>query len=134
MRLLYLAAGLIIGVGACLLAQRARVFSRESGCDVASQIKAAPDGGFRATLTIKNCGWGFGLAANFSSVKLEKLGPNGWAQTIEIETDQPATESPTMEWIDSSHLEVVIKSDQISGSIQLTEDGLHFTRRYVSAR
>ena len=107
---------------------------KESSCSVDSQVKLAPGGDFRATLTHKTCGWGFGLAANFASVKLEKLGPNGWYQNIELETDQPAAGSPTMEWTDPGHLEVVIKSDHITGSTQLTEDGLRFTRRYVKAR
>jgi len=134
MRLIYLAVGLTAGVVACLLAQRACVVDKESGCDVDSLVKVAPGGDFRATLTHKTCGWGFGLAANFSSVKLEKLGSNGWYLNIDLETDQPVAESPTMEWTDPGHLEVVIKSDHITGSTQLTEDGLRFTRRYVKAR
>jgi hypothetical protein len=134
MRPVYLAVGLVLGAGACWLGQRALIASRESGCNVESHTKTAPGGDFRATLTYKTCGWGFGLAANFSSVKLEKLGANGWSQNIDLETDEPPAESPTMEWTDSSHLEMVIKSDHISGSIQIAEHGLHFTRRYVTAK
>src|SRR5262245_566507 len=133
-RLGYLLLGLIAGVAACLLAQRAGVASRESGCDVESQTSVAPGGDFRATLTHKVCGWGFGLAANFSTVKLEKIGAEGWFQEIELETDEPVSERPTLAWTDASSLEVVIKSDHISGSIELMEDGLHFTRRYVGVK
>src|SRR5262245_708603 len=134
MRLIYLAVGLTTGVVGSLLVQRACRVDRESACNADSQVKLSPAGDFRATLTQKTCGWGFGLAANFSSVKLEKLGPNGWYQNVELETDQPVAESPTMEWTDPGHLEVVIKSTHRTGADDLKEDALRFTRRYVKAR
>lgn len=133
-RLWHLVVGFIIGIAACLITQRVSVASRESGCDVYTRTEVAPSGGFRATLTNKTCNWGLGLAANFSSVKLEKLGANGWFQNIDLETDQPFSERPTMAWTASNDLEILVKSDRILGSVQLTQDGLRFTRKYVTAK
>lgn len=123
-----------MGIALCLGAQRAWTAYRDSGCDVSMKTELAPDGHFRASLTNKTCSWGFGLAANFSSVRLEELGTAGWFENIDLETDQPVSESPTMKWSGPNDLEVGIKSDHITGAIQSTENGLRFIRTYVSAK
>ncbi len=133
-RLVYLVFGLIIGIAGCLVTQHALVLNPDDGCQIDSKIGVSPNGKFRATLTNKICAWGFGLAANSSSIKLEKLGTDGWFQNIELETDQPTSESPTMSWLSPTVLQVIIKSDRITGSTQLTEGSLHFIRTYVSVK
>jgi hypothetical protein len=133
-RLVYLMVGLIIGIAGVLVTQRALVSNPSDGCQIDSKTDVSPNGKFRATLTNKMCAWGFGLAANSSSIKLEKLGTDGWLQNIELETDQPTSESPTMAWLSPTVLEVIIKSDHITGSIRLTEGDLHFVRKYVRVK
>jgi len=130
-RFIYVVVGTIIGVIASLSIQRALVANPDDGCEVSSSVLDSPSGIFRATLTTKVCAWGFGQAANFASVKLEKIGPNGWFKTVDLETDQPSSERPTIVWSSPNDLEVVIKSEHITGSIQTTEEGLHFVRKYA---
>jgi len=131
--LTYGVIGVIIGVAAYLPAEKAMEAARDSGCTVESKTADSSNGLFRATLTTKTCAWGFGLAANFVSIKLQKTGRDGWIWETGIETDEPGSgwEPPTMSWLSPDTVEVVIKSQTIAGSIQRSELGLKFVRRYV---
>jgi hypothetical protein len=108
--------------------------TRERGCQASVTTKSSPDGLFRAQLTFKQCEWGFGFSASFASVRLEKLGSNGWFLSEDLHTDQPLGEAPRLNW-DSAHLlHIRIISEQYSGSVDRNLRDIHLLITYVSPR
>jgi hypothetical protein len=97
----------------------------------------APGGEFQAQLESEFCAWGFGLAANRVSVKIEKLGSGGWSYTLPLEydgaTEDQGSAAPTLAWVGPSNLEILVHTQAISGVLTRRDQGLTVVRSYVSA-
>lgn len=131
-RTLLVFLGVVGGIALTLGSRWALHALREAGCEASAVTKSSPDNLFRARLTFKQCAWGFGLAASFASLRLEKLGSNGWFLDTDLDTDQPTTLPPAMNW-DAPHLlHVTIISNEFSGSLDRDLRDMHLLRTYVS--
>jgi hypothetical protein len=130
-RLLLVVAGIILGIVVALGVPWLLRYEKESGCDARVVGSDSPDGRFRAQLTDKACHGGFGYAAHFASLRVEKLGSDGWFLNMELDTDQPSSDPPTMEWDGADVLHIKIVSLQYTGSVDRDLNDMHVVRTYV---
>jgi hypothetical protein len=83
-------------------------------------------------MTTKDCDE-FGLApgqAEFSSVRVDRLGPNGWFTTFDLEpSDTPGLRSD-LKWTRPGDLEIVVDSPVPSGSVEYRLGDFWFVRTY----
>jgi hypothetical protein len=104
-------------------------------CQDQATTKEAPGGLFKAELRVHTCGWGFGQAAETVTVKVTKLGPDGWHQVFPVEFDSTAEDSglvpPTMDWSGPNVLTIHVVSKIRSGTLKSHQIGLTVIRDYV---
>ncbi|MGA8092704.1 MAG: hypothetical protein WB823_00390 [Steroidobacteraceae bacterium] len=131
-----LASGLIVGVLLGILTpkyvQRAWANYVDRDCEPVKTVRISPDGATRAILTTKGCDYGFGFAASFATVRIERRDPNGWYMVEPLSVD-PSGANPkvTITWKSNSFLEADIESTEFSGSLQQDTDGFTFVQRYA---
>jgi hypothetical protein len=108
----------------------------DPACDTSEITKRSPSGTFRATLTNEKCGWGFGLAANTVTAKIERSGPGGWFLVLPLEYDGFSQDlgagPPTIEWQGPNSLAILVHTRAISGTLVRRDDELTIIRTYVS--
>ena len=84
------------------------------------------------TLSERPCDWGFGLAANFASLHVEKLGQDGWFMDVPLNADQPpGVLSVDLEWKSNDTLQATTRSTEYSGSLEHRVSGFRLVQTYV---
>ena len=120
--------GILLGLGARPALDR----FRDRGCDETLTTKYSPDRQMRVTLSEKPCSWGFGLAAYFASLHIEKLGKDGWVMDVPLDADQPSSEhTAEAKWKGNDTLQVTIRSEEYSGSLERRVLGFHLVQTYT---
>lgn len=83
-------------------------------------------------MTTKGCDYGFGFAASFATVRIEKRDPNGGYMVEPLSVDPTGTNPKvTITWKSNSFLEAGVESTEFSGSLQQDTDGFTFVQRYA---
>lgn len=124
--------GMVLGVFVTISIQRAWMHSKDSDCDQTSIQKYSPDGTMRALLTKRVCDYGFGLNASFASLRIEKLGKDGWFVDEPLKLDQPPEDSHVIVvWKGNDLLEAQVTSKEYSGSLERRINGFSFVQEYV---
>lgn len=104
-------------------------------CEDTIASKESPGSGFRAEMKTHTCAWGFGLAAETVTVKVTKLGPDGWFMFVPIEFDSTADDAglpnPTIRWTSPDNLVIHVVSKVRLGTLQWRKPGLTVVREYA---
>jgi hypothetical protein len=123
--------GLIIGIALGVLGPRytQHAWARyiDENCVPTTVAKASSDGRMRATLTTKTCDYGFGFAAGFATVRVDKKDPNGWFINESLDVD--LSPNVTITWEGSNVLEADVVSSEFSGSLEQHTECVTFLQK-----
>ncbi len=104
-------------------------------CTEAVRTIPSPSGKYEAKITIKTCGWGFGLAAESVELKVSKLGQGGWFYTLPIEFDSINRDNgcppPTINWTGPNELHVLAVTRNNVGRLVRHDGDLSIIREYA---
>lgn len=125
-----LVLGMALGIAGPRYAQRAWARYVDTDCQPTTVVKLSPDGMMKATLTTKSCDYGFGFAAGFANVRIDKKDPNGWFMNESLDVD--LLPKVAIAWRGPDFLEADVVSREFSGSLEQHVDGFSFLQRYVS--
>ena len=128
-------AGIVLAVAGLFAAAYHHEFSKAEACKSTLQAVTSPSGLYRAEMKNQICRWGFGLAANSVSVKVEKLGNGGWFYKIPLEYDglngDQGLPAPTINWSEPNSLMILVHTRNTSGTLARTSHELTVVRSYV---
>ena len=128
-------AGIVLAIAGLLGAAYHHEFSEAEACNSTLQTVTSPSGSYRAEMNNKICRWGFGLAENIVSVKIEKLGKGGWFYMVPLEYDgldrDQGVPSPTINWAGPNSLVILVHTQDTSGTLVRTDHELTVVRSYV---
>jgi hypothetical protein len=100
-------------------------------CFKTKTIKISSDPAYRAELTLSDCAWGFGTAANFADVKVTLY--DGY---IEIPIESPSgpetvgLPGPTIDWTSAHTLTINVASRTTKGTLETQHPDLKIIRHY----
>ena len=107
-------------------------------CEDTTTGLSSPSKQYLAEVVSHTCAWGFGQAASTLTVKVTRLGANGWYFTLPLEfdplSDDQGLPGPRAEWTAENTLVITTESRSVSGILELTRHPLIVVRRYIKAR
>ncbi len=103
-------------------------------CSEATAVQYSPGGKYLAQMTEKTCNWKLVQARNPVNVKVALQDNPTRYIDLPLEyygSDRFAAPSPTLRWKNSNVLEIVVYSNDLSGTLVRHFDHMTLTRRYV---